>query len=74
MKRDLGPFAIATGRARARDGGDVPVYDGAELGPYANRPGANQALQLPSRFGDQLRYRDGTVESAAARDRKDAGE
>ena len=68
MKRDLGPFAMATGRTR-RDGGDLPVYDGAELGPYANRPGANQALQLPSRFGDQLRYRDGTVESATARDK-----
>ena len=37
-------------------------YDGAELRPYQGRPGANDALAIPSRFGDELHYRDGRVE------------
>lgn len=36
-------------------------YDGAELRPYQGRPGANQALSLPSRFGRHLRFRDGSA-------------
>lgn len=37
------------------------IYDGRELRPLANREGANDLLAKPSRFGDTLRYRDGTV-------------
>ena len=33
------------------------VYDGAELRPYTGRPGANDALKLPSRMGNTLVYR-----------------
>lgn len=39
-------------------------YNGAELAPYAGRPGANDALALPSRMGQRLHFRDGRVESA----------
>jgi len=34
-------------------------YDGKELRPYEGRPGANDALALPSRIGNELHYRDG---------------
>lgn len=44
------------------------VYNGAELRPFEGRPGANQALALPSRFGRQLHYRDGRVESVPESD------
>lgn len=37
-------------------------YDGAELKPYQGRPGANDALGLPSRISDRLHYRDGRIE------------
>lgn len=37
-------------------------YDGAELRPFDSRIGANDALEIPSRFGNELRYRDGRVE------------
>lgn len=37
------------------------VYKGLELAPYEGRPGCNQALALPSRMGNELRYRDGTI-------------
>lgn len=36
-------------------------YDGAELRPYTGRPGANDAMALPSRTFNRLRYRDGRV-------------
>ena len=36
-------------------------YDGRELRPYAGRPGATDALALPSRIGKRLHYRDGRV-------------
>lgn len=36
-------------------------YSGAELKPYAGRPDAAQALGLPSRSGNRLRYPDGRV-------------
>lgn len=36
-------------------------YDGAELKPYQGRPGANDALALPSRIANRLHYRDGKV-------------
>ncbi len=39
-------------------------YDGKELRPYEGRPGANDALALPSRIGTELRYRDGKVVAA----------
>ncbi len=34
-------------------------YDGAELRPIVGRPGATDALELPSRIGNRLHYRDG---------------
>jgi hypothetical protein len=37
----------------------APIYDGKEMQPYQGRPGANDALALPSRMGDRLHYRDG---------------
>lgn len=39
----------------------VGTYTGAELRPFEGRPGANQALALPSRFGNLLHYRDGRI-------------
>lgn len=38
------------------------VYDGAELRPFAARPGATHALGMPSRMGQELRYRDGRID------------
>lgn len=40
----------------------APTYDGKEMQPYQGRPGANDALALPSRMGDRLHYRDGRTE------------
>ncbi len=34
-------------------------YDGKEMRPYEGRPGANDALKVPSRIGNTLHYRDG---------------
>lgn len=39
-------------------------YNGKELRPYEGRPGANDALAIPSRMGNELRYRDGKVVAA----------
>lgn len=39
-------------------------WDGKELQPFAGRPGANDALALPSRIANRLHYRDGRVEKA----------
>lgn len=44
--------------------GSRQVYDGAELRPYQGRPGANDALAMPSRIADRLFYRDGRQEDA----------
>ncbi len=41
---------------------NAPIYDGKEMQPYQGRPGANDALALPSRMGDMLHYRDGRTE------------
>jgi hypothetical protein len=38
-------------------------YDGHELKVAAVRPGADNHMQLPSRVGDTLFYRDGRVEA-----------
>ena len=38
------------------------VYDGAELRPYAGRPGAMRAFDLPSRIEVRRFYRDGRIE------------
>jgi len=40
------------------------VYEGRELLPYQGRPGAMDAQALPSRFNNELRYRDGTAVDA----------
>jgi hypothetical protein len=45
-------------------------YQGLELSPYDGRPGCNQALALPSRMGDELRYRDGTVKELGPREKQ----
>jgi len=37
------------------------TYKGSELGDNCVRPGAYDALKLPSRFGNKLHYRDGSV-------------
>lgn len=37
----------------------VDSYDGRELKPYAGRPGAMDAFDLPSRMGNRLVFRDG---------------
>lgn len=37
------------------------VYEGLELAPYTGRPGAMDAMALPSRVGNWLHYRDGRV-------------
>lgn len=39
-------------------------YDGAELRPFAGRPGANDSLALPSRMGKTLYYRGGKAVKA----------
>jgi hypothetical protein len=39
-------------------------YDGAELRPFSGRPGANDALELPTRMGARLHFRDGRVGAA----------
>jgi hypothetical protein len=38
-------------------------YEGLELSRPADRPGADDFLQIPSRFNDQLRFRSGRVEA-----------
>lgn len=40
-------------------------YSGAELKPYAGRPDTSQALALPSRSGNHLRYPDGRITDLA---------
>lgn len=44
----------ATPREKTGDSDDL--YDGAELMPYAGRPGSEAALLLPSRRADGLHY------------------
>lgn len=52
--------------ARSRDAYSTSgVYQGTELMPYTGRPRANECLDLPSRFGNQLRWRDGRVRDLA---------
>jgi hypothetical protein len=59
----------AQGRAAPRqitNGNYTPSgYSGAELKPYAGRPGTAQALTLPSRSGNRLRYPDGRITDLA---------
>lgn len=51
----VGPVPISNATARG-------VYDGAELRPYAGRPGAMRAFDLPSRVEARRYYRDGRIE------------
>lgn len=37
------------------------IYHAPELAPYTGRPGAMDAMALPSRMGDRLHYRGGAV-------------
>ena len=45
-------------------------YEAMELAPREGRPGCNQALTLPSRMGNELRYRDGTVKQLGPREKQ----
>jgi hypothetical protein len=47
-------------------------YDGTELKPYVGRPDATDALILPSRTGNRLRYPDGRVTDMAGNPLQDA--
>ena len=49
--------------APVRNGNAKGTYAGAELQPFAGRPGAMDAYALPSRTFDKRRYRDGRVEA-----------
>lgn len=40
-------------------------YHGEELRPYTGRPNCNDAMALPSRYFNQLHYRDGRVAEIA---------
>ena len=51
-------------RARVTNASSSQPYDGAELRAHV-RPGALDALALPSRMGNRLHYRDGRVEVLA---------
>ena len=42
-------------------GSSTGHYDGAELAPYTGRPGAMDAMALPSRMENRLHYRSGQV-------------
>lgn len=41
------------------------VYGGSEMRPYTGRPGAMDAFKFPSRVGDRLHHRDGSVTSVS---------
>ena len=49
--------------APVRNGNAKGTYSGAELQPFAGRPGAMDAYALPSRRFDKRQYRDGRVEA-----------
>ena len=51
-------------RARITNASSGQPYDGAELRAHV-RPGALDALALPSRMGQRLHYRDGRMEVLA---------
>lgn len=53
----------AVREAPVRNGNAKGTYSGAELQPFAGRPGAMDAYALPSRRFDQRQYRDGRVEA-----------
>lgn len=68
------PEHLAARRARERtltaagpvvNSNMLSTYNGAELAPYAGRPGAMDAFALPSRRFDKRVYRDGRVEGVA---------
>lgn len=52
------PVSVATADTPPRE-----VYRGNEMRPYAGRPGAMDAFRFPSRIGNQLHHRDGSVTS-----------
>ncbi len=69
LERSAADYARIQRAARVRrQHSDMPIcnststgtYAGAELSSYA-RPGAADALALPSRMNDRLHYRDGRV-------------
>lgn len=53
----------AVREAPVRNGNAKGTYSGAELQPFAGRPGAMDAYALPSRRFDKRQYRDGRVEA-----------
>lgn len=50
--------ALATG-VKICNSNTPDIYCGNELSAPATRPGADNALAIPSRMGDMLRHRDG---------------
>lgn len=58
FKSQLGVPAVAEPRTIGKANGKP--YDGRELGPSGNRPGAMDAYQLPSRIGRTLHYPGGS--------------
>lgn len=59
MKKAQGINRIPMARPINTEVMKAPTYDGKEMQPYQGRPGANDALALPSRMCDRLYYRDG---------------
>ena len=57
--------ARATPRLFANSTYTACGYSGAELKPYTGRPDTAQALNLPSRTGNRLRYPDGRITDLA---------
>ena len=44
------------------------IYDGSEMRPYVGRTGSMNAFSFPSRFGNRLHHRDGSVTPVSAKE------
>jgi len=60
--KHAGPTVVR--EAPVRNSNAKGTYSGAELQPFAGRPGAMDAYALPSLAGSRRTYRDGRVEAA----------
>lgn len=58
------PWPLPLRMTRITNATTQDVYDGAELCLSVNRPGATDALALPSRVGKYRYYRDGSVHTS----------
>jgi hypothetical protein len=64
MSENTQPTTPTVAGPRTTVAANVPrgmLYDGSELRPFTGRAGATNALDLPSRIGKCLHYRDGRV-------------